>query len=306
MRRQISRWQPGTYEGLSHLESPTGTLIPIPVRVTLSDGHAVVDLRDCPDQVPTFLNSPIANTASAVNVAMLYLSDDAHVLNDGSTRAIEVLTRSGSIVDPLLPAPVVTCTSLASAAIIEAVLMAMEAAAPEVAIAGFARRFRFALAGTDRDHQAYIWHFFFNKGGTGASDGADGWTNLGGIHNPGGTPAPSLESTEANYPFLIEEYSLRPEAGGVGRHRGGPGGSIRIRYEGLEPAILNAAGDGVVVPPRGILGGADGLGHAYTLHHADGGVTVIGPRDAGVTVRPGDVIQCLSAGGGGYGAPLPS
>jgi N-methylhydantoinase B len=161
--------------------------------------------------VRSFLNSPIANTVSAITVAMLYLGDDAQVLNEGSARAIEVLTRPGSIVDPVMLAPVVACTSLTAAAAIEAVLMAMETPAENVAIAGFARRFRFALAGTDRQDQPYIWHFFFNKGGAGASVNGDGWTNLGGIHNPGGTPAPSIEGgTEANYPFLVETYALKP------------------------------------------------------------------------------------------------
>lgn len=305
MRREIRRWRDGAYEGVSWLEPGRegDPLIPIRARVTLRHGSALVDLRDCPDQVPSFLNSPIANTRAAVNVAFLYLSEDAQVLNEGSARAIEILTRPGSIVDPVLPAPVVACTSLTSAALIEAVMAALEQAAPDVAVAGFTRRFRFALAGDDRQGRPYIWHYFLNRGGAGANARSDGWTNLGGVHNPGGSPSPSVERTEAGYPLLIEEYALRPDSGGAGLRCGGPGGVLRMRYEGAAPAVLNAAGEGVVVRPRGILGGEDGLGHAYSLERADGTVVPIGPRDAGVVVRPGDVVVCLSAGGGGYGPP---
>ena len=302
MRNQISRWKEGEHTGLSWLEPEhDGPLIPVRARVTLRDGHAVVDLTDNPDQMANFLNSPIANTIACVNVAFMYLSENAQVLNEGSARAIEVITRKGSLLDPELPAPVVACTSLTAAAVIEAVLGALEQAAPAQAIAGFTRRFRFALAGTDRAGQPYIWHYFFNRGGAGANADADGWTNLGGIHNPGGSPSPSIERTEAGYPMLVEAYALRPNSGGTGERRGGLGGILRLRYEGNAPAILNAAGEGVRVAPRGILGGEDGAPHAYSLERANGTVRPIGPRDAGVVIAPGDTIVCLSAGGGGYG-----
>jgi N-methylhydantoinase B len=75
-----------------------------------------------------------------------------------------------------------------------------------------------------------------------------------------------------------------------------------MRYEGEADAVLNAAGDGALIPPRGILGGENGTVHEYSLHHPDGRRAKIGPRDAGVIVRPGDVIECISAGGGGYGS----
>lgn len=303
MRQSLKRCRPGIFRSVSNLEGQDGTLIDVPVTVEISDGHAVIDLTGCPDQVPAYLNSPIANTRAAVNVAFLYLLDDELVLNDGSARAISIRTRKGSLVDPVEPAPVSSCTSLPASAIIEAILKAMSQAMPETAMAGFARRFRVVIAGKGRDGNNFIWHSFFNRGGAGANARFDGWPNLGGIHNPGSTPTPSIERTEATYPLVVHEYSLRAGSAGAGKHRGGLGGVLRVEYIGQGAATLNTSGDGVTVLPYGIAGGQPGLGHHHRLV-TDGGVEkVIGPRVTGMTIWPRDTIVCMSAGGGGLGDP---
>ncbi|MBR0953577.1 hydantoinase B/oxoprolinase family protein [Bradyrhizobium canariense] len=303
-RRMLAECCDGTHEGLSYMEfsgAPNG-LLPIPVTVEIKDGHAIVDLTQCPDQVKAFINSPQANTRAAVMVAFLYFSGDEDGLNDGSARAIELRTRSGSLLDPVSPAPVGACTSSTACAVIEAVLQALEGADPSRAIGGFARRFRFALAGKDRAGTPFIWHYFFNKGGTGGNRGHDGWPNIGGLHNPGGTPSPSIERTENSYPLLVEEYALEADTGGVGCWRGGLGGKLVLRYQGDAPAILNAAGEGVSVRPFGTQDGAAGPGHDYYLAD-EVGSRKIGIHDSGVAVMPGARIICISAGGGGYGDP---
>lgn len=305
MRQMLRGCRQGRYEGRSCMEyePAPGHLLPIPVIVTLEDGRAVVDLTQCPDQVPAFINSPYANTRAAVMVAFLYFSGDEQGLNDGSARAIEIRTRPGSLLDPVLPAPVGACTSSTACALIEAVLQALGGANPERAIGGFARRFRFALAGADRQGRPFIWHYFFNKGGTGGNRDHDGWPNLGGLHNPGGTPSPSIERTEASYPLVVEEYALAPDTGGAGQQRGGLGGLMRLRYDGTTPAVLNASGEGVLVPPFGTSGGADGAGHDYRIAQADSSEHRLGVHDSGVVLEPGACLVCTSAGGGGYGAP---
>lgn len=316
MQALIERCKPGRYHGLSHLEDEDGTtLIPIPVTVTIGrnadgGGYIEADLREAPDQMESYLNSPIANTRASVIVALLYMIGDSTVLNDGALRPVTILTRPGSLVDPRAPAPVASCTSLAASAIIEAMLQALAEALPDLAIAGFARRFRFTIAGNLADERGepapFIWHSFFNRGGAGANAHADGWPNLGGIHNPGGTPSPSIEATETLYPLVIESYELRPESGGRGRNHGGMGGEIRIRYIGADPALLNATGEGLSVPPYGLLGGEAGAPHDYRILRRDGSQQRLGPREVGLRLMPQDVICCRSAGGGGVGQPEPT
>ncbi|MBZ9719211.1 hydantoinase B/oxoprolinase family protein [Mesorhizobium sp. AD1-1] len=302
MRVQISKWKDGIFHGVGELESggASGQGVAIPVTVEIRNDRAVVDFTECCDQVTSFINSPIANTRAAVYVAFQYLSDDARAQNDGSTRAIEIRTRPGSLVDPVSPAPVAACTILTASAIIEAVLKAMTAAAPDAVMGGFARRFRFAVAGKDRAGRSFIWHYFFNRGGAGANARHDGWSNLGVIHNPGGTPSPSIERTESAYPFVVEEYALRANSGGSGRHRGGLGGVFKMRYAGAEPAILNAAGEGLRLAPYGVSGGLPGALNDIRIATKRGDQKV-GGRTYGMQLEPGDTIVCLSAGGGGCG-----
>ena len=305
MRALLLSCREGEHRGESHLEfsGVESGLLPIPVRLRIRDGRAEIDLTEAPDQVQAFINSPIANTRAAVLVSLLYFAGEENGLNDGSLAAIDIRTRPGSLLDPREPAPVGACTSSTACAVIEAMLRALESADPDRAIGGFARRFRFALAGRNEDGTPFIWHQFFNKGGTGASRDNDGWANIGGFHNPGGTPAPGIERTESSYPLTIEEYSLRPDSGGAGERRGGLGGSMSIRYDGAGPALLNASGEGVHVVPFGTAGGKDGVGHLYRLERRGEAPRLIGIHDSGVAVNPGDRIVCLSAGGGGYGDP---
>ena len=304
MRSEIGRWKPGTYAGVSYVDDDGvgGQKVPITARVTVHSDHLDVDFRECPDQVRSFMNSPFANTAACVNVALLYLGHDRSAINEGSTRAVNILTRKGSIVDCAAPAPVTGSTTLIGSVIIEAVLRALEQAVPIGSLAGFARRFRFVIAGKDREGNDYIWHYFANRGGAGGNTLEDGWNNLGVIHNPGGSPSPSIERTEAGFPFFIEKYELRMDSAGPGRRRGGLGGIFTLRYEGTEDAELNAAGEGVIVAPYGVDGGKSALAHDYRIVR-DGRAIPLGTRDNGVRLTRGDLIVCESAGGGGYGDP---
>ena len=305
MRALLSTCVEGEHRGLSHMEydRAEGGLLPIPVTVSIRNGHAVVDLSETPDQVAAFINSPLANTRAAVMVAFLYFAGDEDGLNDGGARAIEIRTRKGSLLDPAAPAPVGACTSSTACAVIEAVLQALNLADPSRAIGGFARRFRFAVSGSDRDGQPFIWHYFFNKGGTGGNLHHDGWSNIGGLHNPGGTPSPSVERTEASYPLVVEEYTLVTDSGGAGTRRGGLGGRLVLRYEGAADAIVNASGEGVDVVPYGVAEGLDARGHAYRIETPDGEARTIGVHDSAIRFSQGGRIVCDSAGGGGFGDP---
>ncbi|MBI4184669.1 MAG: hydantoinase B/oxoprolinase family protein, partial [Proteobacteria bacterium] len=304
MRAEIGLWKPGTYEGVSYLDDDAWghDKVPIRVRLTIGKDEVEVDFRDCQDQVPSFINSPYANTCAAVYAAFMYLSADQQAQNEGSTRAIRILTRKGSMVDPVPPVPATACTTLTSGPLIESVLRAMEEAAPDQVLAGFARRFRYVIAGSDREGRSYIWHYFSNRGGAGANRREDGWNNLGSIHNPGGTPSPAIERTESSFPLFVESYTFEPESAGAGRTRGGNGALFVLRYEGKGPAVLNTTGEGVIVPPYGLAGGRPGRAHAYRLVHGNSEAR-LGTKDTDIRLEPGDRIVCRSAGGGGYGDP---
>ena len=73
--------------------------------------------------------------------------------------------------------------------------------------------------------------------------------------------------------------------------------------ETAEPAIGNTAGDGVRHGACGILGGADGLPHRYTLYSDGRPARAIKTKETGLVIRPNDVLVLESGGGGGWGDP---
>src|SRR5437763_397064 len=73
--------------------------------------------------------------------------------------------------------------------------------------------------------------------------------------------------------------------------------------ETAEPAVGNTAGDGVRHGACGILGGADGAPHRYTLYSEGPPPRAIRTKEVGLVVRPGDVLVLESGGGGGWGDP---
>ena len=304
MRAHISRWTPGIYKATSCYDHDgvETERFPVPVTITVKEDEVEIDLREAPEQLPSYLNSPIANTSACVYISFFYLCNDQQVQNEGSTRAIKILTRKGTVVDPVSPAPVTGSTTFAAAVIIEAVLKAMQGAAPEAVVAGSARRFRYVIAGNEPETGSYIYHYFSNKGGFGANQKEDGWINVGGFQNPGGTPSASLERVEATYPLQVEEYGVTSESGGAGKQRGGVGGVFALRYRGTGPALLNIAGEGTLVAPFGADGGEEGAPHAIWIERNDERIDLTG-RSNDVPLEPGDLVVHHSAGGGGCGDP---
>ncbi len=305
VRGFISEWPDGVYRGESLVDDDgfDSKLIPIRAKVTISGDTMEIDLGESSPQVTGFINSAYANTRSLAHAAIMYLAPSDVAKNEGSMRPVTVVAPKGLIVNANPPAPVCMSTNHCAEEIVEAVFQALAPAIPHAVNAGFSRRLRYAMTGVDpRNGRRFIWHFFLARGGGGASMGYDGWPNVGEVNVAGGIRAPSVEVTEERFPFFIKCHAFRPGSGGDGKWRGGLGTVCDLVYEGSEPALLNTAGDGIVVPPFGLFGASPGLPHIYKII-SNGKERELLSKEVGVTVNPGDHIYCLSSGGGGFGLP---
>ena len=305
VRQFISGWPDGVYHGESLVDDDgfDSKLVPIRAKVTIAGDSMTIDLSDSSPQVEGFINSAYANTRSLAHAAIMYLAPMDVARNEGSMRPVQIVAPRGLVVNANPPAPVCMSTNHCAEEVVEAVFKALAPAIPGAVSAGFSRRLRYAITGKDpRTGRQFIWHFFLARGGGGASEGFDGWSNVGEINVAGGIRSPSIEVTEERFPLFVLRHELRPDSGGVGRWRGGLGAVCDLVYEGEGPALLNTAGDGVVVPPFGLFGAQDGLPHHYKIA-TNGTDRVLGSKEVGVVVHPGDHIICLSSGGGGYGSP---
>ena len=313
-RAVIAEWQDGVYFGEALLDDDGRGNEDIHIRatVTKSGSDLKIDLSDSHPQVTSFINSSYPNMYSSVVVALSYLIDPHTPKNDGTFRPVEVIAKPGTVVWANPGAPVTLATNHCGQEIIEAIIKALAPACPERAMAGWGRRFRIAIQGKDPrapgpggrpGGKPFIWHFFQARPGGGASAAGDGWPGGGEWQAAGGIKFGSLEVTEVRFPLFFKTHEFRPDSGGAGQYRGGPGGIVDMVVETEEPAIGNTAGDGVRHGACGILGGEDGLPHRYTLYSGNQPPRPIKTKETGLVIRPGDRLILESGGGGGWGNP---
>jgi N-methylhydantoinase B len=208
-----------------------------------------------------------------------------------------VIAREGTVVWAKPGAPVTLCTNHCGQEIIEAIIKALAPACPERAMAGWGRRFRIAIQGTDpRDGRRFIWHLFQARPGGGASIAGDGWPAAGEWQAAGGIKFGSLEVAEVRFPLFFRRHEFRPDSGG-------PGALLEMAVEVAEPAVGNTAGDGVRHAACGMLGGENGQPHRYVLKSTGLEDRALRTKEVGIVIRPGDVLDVRSGGGGGYGPP---
>src|SRR5207253_2509031 len=305
-RAVIATWRDGVYRAEAILDDDGRGHDDIAIRATVEKrgSDLTVDLSASDPQVTSFVNSSYANMRAGVAAALAYLIDPDTPKNDGAFRPLKVIAKPGTVVWANAGAPVTLCTSHCANEIIEAVIKALAPACPDRAMAGWGRRFRIAIQGRDpRSGRAFIWHMFQARPGGGGSVAGDGWPGAGEWHSAGGIKFGSLEVTEVRFPLFFQTHEFRPDSGGAGQYRGGPGGIVEMVVETQEPAIGNTAGEGVHHGACGILGGADGATHRYTLYSGNNEPRPIKTKETGLVIRPGDRLVLECGGGGGWGAP---
>lgn len=306
VRAILASWPDGSWYGEAVLDDDGHGRenVTIRARVSKRGSDLEVDLGDSDPECEGFVNSSLANTYSACVVALAYLVDPDIPKNDGAFRPLSVKTREGTVVHPREGRPVTLCTNHCGQEIIEAIVKALAPVCPERAMAGWGRRFRVALRGIDpRTRRPFLWHLFQARPGGGASAAGDGWPAAGEWQAAGGIKFGSLEVQEVRFPLFFLRHELRPDSGGDGEHRGGPGAILEMRVEVEEPAVANTAGDGIRHGACGILGGRDGAPHDYRLRAPDGTEQILKTKEVGIRVEPGAVLVARSGGGGGWGDP---
>src|SRR5262249_11991404 len=113
----------------------------------------------------------------------------------------------------------------------------------------------------------------------------------------------SAEIVEDRYPIIEEACDVRVDSGGAGKFRGGNGHVKDIRL--LVDANLTVICDRYFLPTWGAHGGKPGATHKYIVNPGTPEERVV-PRGKfdKEPLKKGDLLRCLTAGGGGWGDPL--
>jgi N-methylhydantoinase B len=111
-----------------------------------------------------------------------------------------------------------------------------------------------------------------------------------------------VEALEMEFPIRVDRWALRQDSGGIGRFRGGLG--FEKRFEVLRgTARISHRGERHRTAPWGLFGGGPGAQSKSLLTRA-GEEPMQVPSKLDFTMRPGDVLDVWTTGGGGYGDPL--
>lgn len=182
--------------------------------------------------------------------------------------------------------------------------MALSKAIPSRAHAGWARWCTPATMGMNpRTGRPFGDLHFLGKGGSGATEGFDGWDHLSPANTLGGLRTPDPELHELDTPYLLEELEYLPDSAGGGQWRGGLG--VRYRWKVLADDIACATYGSGFLPetaPFGLLGGQPGIVQRLSLAHGEAEPIDV-ETNSFYTLNKGDVFEVIASGGGGFGDP---
>lgn len=300
MRAAISALPDGVHAGEDFLDDDGVGDEPVRVQATVEirGDSVIVDYAGTDAQVKTNVNCPFASTVAAgLSCVKSVLTSPDIPFNEGSKRPIEVRAPEGSLLNPRRPAPV-RARMLSAYRAYNAAMKALAQAAPDKVIAaGFDSTEVLVLSQLKESGYSIYLEIF--GGGYGASAHGDGCDAVDSpLSNCGNVP---IEAMDMEYDFFrVEEYSLIPDSGGLGQHRGGLG--FCRRYHILDDNVTFATySDRFRVAPEGLFGGEEGA-RAATHVLRDGDVIELKSKTS-FALQKGDILVAYTGGGAGYGDP---
>jgi N-methylhydantoinase B len=304
MQSHIGSIPDGVYRSQAFVDSDgiINEPLTIALAVTKADGRLHFDFSGSSPPCRGPMNSVVATTYSAVYLAIRHIFPDTP-LNAGAFEPLVIERPEGTFLDARYPRPVSGCAAEVSQRIAEAVFLALVQAIPDkVTAAPAGSSGNFALGGIDPRRGAGYVMYQISGGGYGGNMLHDGLTN--GCSTIGISKTAPVEVMEQYYPVLFHRFALREGSGGAGRHRGGFGVHYEVELRRGEASASFVMDHGRFGPP-GVEGGQDGAPNVVRIHH-NGFIRVPDhlSKDQDIRLRPGDRVEVLTPGGGGYGDPL--
>jgi N-methylhydantoinase B len=316
MRSFLARVPAGMYQAEDFLDNDGigNKPIRIAVTVTIRPGRlrsprsraevpaaplVVVDFSGSDTQVEGSINAVEAISYSACFYVFRCLVQEDIPATAGLMRSIEVIAPTGTVVNARPPAAVAGGNVETSQRIVDVLLRALAAAAPDrVPAAASGTMNNLTIGGIDPRTGEPFAYYETIAGGMGARPTKDG---ISGVHthmtNSLNTPAEALEYA---YPLRVRRYALRHGSGGSGRHRGGDG--VVREIEVLTDAEVTLLADRRTRGPWGLQGGADGSVGKASIVRSDGNHESL-PGKFNVRLKKGEHIRIESPGAGGWGKP---
>ena len=301
-RNVVARLPDGVYEANGSLDDD-GLIKDDPVKlhakVTVKDGHMVIDLSGCSGERKAAINS---RTLAGARVAYKALTAPLEPVNEGSFRALDVIIPEGNIMMARFPAPMSGWSAVVPT-VVDTIVAALAPAMPDRVPAGHHGLLGGAMVFFG-NHPQTSKRFVVQSlegggwGGRPMEDGESGTVSVcqGDVRNG------SIEGIELKCPVLVEARAMRADSCGAGKYRGGLGLDVRVRnlVEGrwnFEHTKRQKC------PPWGLWNGKAGEFGGY-LMRLPGEQDFTPMRGSHVAVPIGSEAIVRTGGGGGWGDPL--
>jgi len=294
VKSALSKLENDTYQLKSILDDGSTHLI----SVTIRDEMLLVDLTKAPDQHEGPYNTSRDSATIACQMLLKVITTPTSPANDGSFRALKVLTRKGSCYDPIAPAAQGYYFEVRMS-LFDMLLQCLAEGMPNLFPAGhFASICGTVISGTHPDHGRQFTMVEPQMGGWGASLGQDGVDAMFSLTH-GDTYRCPAEISEARYGIDVDRVALNATPGGEGQWRGGRGLEITYRMRGT--GQLSVGYSRSVVPPWGLAGGGSGSVNFVEVHKVSGDAIRYSSK-SGILLDKGDIIKIRTGSGGGWGS----
>lgn len=304
----------GVYEASDYVDSDGYTNDPVRlhVKLTVKGDFIDVDFTGSDPIAVGPVNSPYANTASAVYYSLKFFLNPDAPANAGMYRQINLTIPENTWLNPHWPAPTLGCTTVASSKITAAIWMALAQAIPDRIVAPTCSDANWYVA-SSTDPVTGELHVFTDlpAGGWGGTPTHDGMhVTMDPLGNCQNLPA---EIAELLFPIRYNAFEMRKDSAGAGQYRGGVGVHVEVEYLGRGEIIWMECSRTREGSP-GVNGGLHSARQRQLRKTRDGQLQTIGgladdgtwhPSMLGaVQFQPGESFVFESTGGGGWGNPL--
>jgi N-methylhydantoinase B len=313
-KKAIEKIPDGRYEGSDYVDSDGYSEDPVKVQVALEvKGDRIhVDLTGTDEQVLGPINSPLANSASAIYYSLKFFLDPQAPANAGMYRQIDFTIPQGTWLNPIWPAPVVGCTTASSSKITSAIWSAIAKAIPAQSIASTYAEANWFTASVEhpetRENHVFTDLPAGGWGGTPYNDGMH--VTMDPLGNCQNLPA---ETAEMLFPLRYNAFQMVTDTAGPGKFRGGAG--VRLEFEFIgRGQIITMESSRTRQGSPGTNGGGFGSRQKQLRRKVDGTLETVGGLDdegnwlpqmlGGVQFKPGESFVFISGGGGGWGDPF--
>jgi len=292
----------GSYSFRDYLDSDGITDQSYSVHLTLvkKKGTISLDFSETDDQARGAVNFIMHDSVPKFMYG-LYLTagDPTILLNHGFARAIdEVITRPGSLVNPIPPAPL-GMRSNTMLRVNNCVFGTLALATDGQTNAASSVYVIYMLRSLNRqsgDYTLCIEGLGVGFGARPFADGPDAIYYVAQKNYP-------VEFAEMEFGVRIERYSIHPDSGGPGRYRGGCGIVRDVRIIADE-GILASRLENVIFPAWGVNGGYSGRPGCIVVNPGTPEERQLKPLSDNNRLHQGDLLRVMTSGGGGWGHPF--